>query len=52
MAVVTLVMLILENVKEAEVATFKIFFWSSLLKVIFFLVVIKIEAEGSLLVHI
>lgn len=39
------------NIKEAEIA-FKTTFWSSLLKVILFFIVIKIETEGSLLVQI
>lgn len=51
MVEVTLVTLILENIKVAEIA-FKTSFWSSLLKVILFLIVIKIETEGSLLVQI
>ena len=50
MAVVTLVTLI-GNISEAEVATFKMSFWSSLLKVIIFLIGIKIKVEGSLLVQ-
>ena len=36
MTVVTLVTLIIENINEAEVTTFKMSFWSNLLKVIFF----------------
>lgn len=50
--VVTLVTLIIENINEAEVTTFKMSFWSNLLKVIFFHLVIKIKAEGSHLVKI
>lgn len=50
MAVVTLITLI-GNISETEVATFKMSFWSSLLKVIIFLIGIKVKAEGSLLVQ-